>query len=155
MLPPGTKGRFGRFIVNKCFSEKGLNVSQSGYLMVINELQVSIKTGFESEDGLWFFEQIQEHPTYDYLCCIGTSTKSVMLFILHKSEIEELIKDGVITEQHGDDFWLITEVNKIPTWYLGNASLEAAIDTFSKCSTGNYKFYRGQIQLLEGKQQDT
>ena len=148
ILPSPTKGRFGRSIVNKFFSEKGLNVSQIGYIMIINELQVSIKTAFESEKGRWFFEQIQEHQTYDYLCCIGMSTKSVMFFIFHKSEIGELIKDEVIKKQHGNDFWLITDVNRIPTGYLGDTSLEAAMDIFSKCSTGKYKLYRGQLQLL-------
>ena len=148
ILPSPTKGRFGRSIVNKFFSEKGLNVSQIRYLMIINDLQVGVKTGFESEKGLWFFQQIIPQPTYDYLCCIGMSTESVMFFILHKSEIGELIKDEVITEQHENDFWLITDVNKIPAWYLGDASLKAAIDTFSKCSTGKYKLYRGQLQLL-------
>ncbi len=150
ILPAPTKGRFGRSIVKEFFSGKGLNVSQIGYQMIINDLQVRVKTGFESENGLWFFEQIIPQPTYDYLCCIGMSTDSIMFFIVHKSEIRELIKDGIITEQHGDDFWLITDVNRIPSWYLGDATLDAAIDIFQKCSTNNYTLHRGQLKPVGG-----
>ena len=154
-LPSGTKGRFGRFLVNKCFTDAGLTVSRrpledrGEYDWVINDFRVGVKTSFEGQNGVWFFQQIRYPENYDYLCCIGISPDKVKCFILHSREIEELIKTEELMRQHsGNEWWCYIDVGVNPGWYLGDATLDMAIEIFSKCSTGNYMSHWGQIQEL-------
>ena len=161
-MPSGTKGRYGRYIINQSATEAGFTVStppqtdKGKYNLIINGLRVSIRTSFEGQGGEWFFQQIRDPGNYDYVCWIGMSPNDLTCFVLRSNEVEELIKTEEIVQQHSRDrLWCIIDVGRIPDWYLGDATLDTAIETFSKCSTEKYKSHRGKIQPLEDKQQTT
>lgn len=154
--PSGTKGRFGRNLVERCFTDAGLMVSRrpaedkGKYEWLVNKFKIAIKTSFEGKNGVWFFQQIREPDNYDFLIWIGISPHELKCFVLHSNEIDELIKDKDLTEQHAHNrFWCIIDVNSIPYWYAGDATLNTAIDIITKCYEGNYKAHRGQIRYIE------
>ena len=150
--PSGTKGRFGRNLIAQCFTDAKLNVSRrptedrGKYEWVINDLRVAIKTSFEGKNGVWFFQQIRESHNYDFLFWLGISPHDLKCFVIHSSEINDLICSEDLTEQHGKNrFWCIIDVNDKPDWYLGDATLNTAIDIISKFSEESHESHRGTL----------
>ena len=156
-LPSGTKGIFGEFLIERCCSEAGLDVSpcpaidRGSYDRLIDDFRVEVKTSFEGSDGNWIFQQIRYPDNYDYLCCLGISPDDVKCFVLHSREIEYLIETGDFSHQHAGKrtWWYNVSVGVNPDWYLGEGTLNEAIEIFVKCSTGGYMSHWGQIQELE------
>lgn len=154
--PSGTKGRFGRNIIKQLFTEAGLEVKRrptkdkGKYEWLIKDTRIAIKTSFEGKNGVWFFQQIREPDNYDFLFWIGISPHDLKCFVIHSSEINELIHSKDLTEQHGRNrFWCIIEVNSKPDWYQGDAKLDTAVNIISKHTDGTHKAYRGQIQPIK------
>lgn len=155
-LPSGTKGRFGEFLIEQCCSEAGLTVSpcpssdRGAYDRLIDEFRVEVKTSFEGSDGSWIFQQIRYPDNYDYLCCLGISPEDVKCFVLQSREIEHLIKSQEFSHQHAGKrtWWCNVSVGVNPNWYLGEGTLNEAIEIFVKSSTGSYMSEWGQIVEL-------
>ena len=150
-LPSGTKGKYGRNLVGQCLSEGGLTVSrEQRNLLVVNGFRVAIKTAFEGQNGTWIFEQIRKPHDYDYLCWVGITPSDVKFFIFYKKEVEAMMEDKTLTFRDGrDDWWYHQKVDTMPKGYLGDGTIETAIDLFSKCSKGNNISQWGRINVKE------
>ena len=90
-LPPGTKGKLGKLLVNQWCALKGLSVDRSPVSeadMMINGHKVEIKFSILWKSGVYVFQQIRDQ-NYDYCICLGISPHSAHCWVISKPELRK------------------------------------------------------------------
>lgn len=121
--PPRTKGAIFEVLVEEWFQECGFDVQRpndSEADRVIEGIRVEIKGSMLWKSGIYKFQQIR-NQNYRFIVCLGISPNDAHCWIIPKSVVMELWKEGIVKTQHGgqggsDTAWFTVKPQNTPDW---------------------------------------
>lgn len=132
-LPPGTKGKVGRILVEEWAKEAGLEsypvTEDNQHYLMINGFRVQVKTSRLWKTGIYKFQQIRDRD-YDFCLFLGVSPHDLHMWLVPKDVIDVHVI-GQLGQHTGADssetFWVEARPAFVSPWLApyGN-SLEDA-----------------------------
>jgi hypothetical protein len=139
-LPPGSKGKIGKLLVQQWCGLKGLSVDRSPDSdadMLVNGHRVEVKFSTLWKSGEYRFQQIRDQE-YEYAVCLGISPSEAHCWVISK----DILRDNVIghTGQHTgstgqDTAWIKIKPSEPPEWLENcGGTLEQAFIVLNRLS---------------------
>jgi len=139
-LPPGTKGRFGKYLINQWCALKGLSVDRSPDSdadILINGHRVEVKFSTIWETCVYKFQQIRDQ-NYEYSVCLGISPFEAHCWVISKVILRKYVIGhlGQHTGSTGQETsWITVNPNDPPYWLTPcGGTLERAFSVLNSLS---------------------
>ncbi len=138
------KGAIGEKIVERWLRDEGFGVTRSPDSdadRIVNGHRAEIKMSTLWETGVYKFQQLR-NQNYEFAICLGISPDDVHCWVIPKSDILRLCKDGSIGSQHNgqrgtETYWFLVNPNNVPTWLSPfGGSLSESVKHISNLTKG-------------------